>query len=453
MKFDNESIYGHSTLAHKPDSISFECNDNAMETAGLKASNEVTGEDQIRITCYLKIHNNDMDPDPLPAEMDNGDGVGKVQGLHGSMVIEDLTNGRENETGDSVTPYINPFGEVELSEKEMGFYTDKSVAECDLSELIICFEEGSYHLVKDICIDEGMLSLENNFVENGEGDHKGLCSSLPSDVDENSDLTQEMEGIASNILDGMKSSVENDHKKDVSDHCVSDNMMQKGEGNLDASDKIANDVPYKEEVMPENMLLVRELDTENSHPDSSTFNGDEGERQSHQDPSKEAILENTAVASAADDLNCTSMTNEVPFNSKVESGSITFDFDFDSTLAISGSEESSQNADFKPPPESPNMSGLEDGTLDSLTASSRSFFIQHGHEESSFSAVGPLSGPIPYSGSISLRSDSSTTSTRSFAFPILPSEWNASPVKMSKADRRHFRKHGGWRQGLLCCRF
>lgn len=44
--------------------------------------------------------------------------------------------------------------------------------------------------------------------------------------------------------------------------------------------------------------------------------------------------------------------------------------------------------------------------------------------ESSFSAVGQLSsrisysGPVPYSGSISLRSDSSTTSTRSFAFPV-----------------------------------
>lgn len=44
--------------------------------------------------------------------------------------------------------------------------------------------------------------------------------------------------------------------------------------------------------------------------------------------------------------------------------------------------------------------------------------------ESSFSVAGPVSGlitysgPIAFSGSISLRSDSSTTSTRSFAFPM-----------------------------------
>ncbi|RAL37588.1 hypothetical protein DM860_000282 [Cuscuta australis] len=76
----------------------------------------------------------------------------------------------------------------------------------------------------------------------------------------------------------------------------------------------------------------------------------------------------------------------------------------------------------------------------------------------SFSSVGPMSGLITYSGlvphpgNISIRSDSSTTSTRSFAFPVLQSEWNSSPVRMSKAERR-YRKQRGWRQGLLCCRF
>ncbi|CAH9119748.1 unnamed protein product [Cuscuta europaea] len=78
--------------------------------------------------------------------------------------------------------------------------------------------------------------------------------------------------------------------------------------------------------------------------------------------------------------------------------------------------------------------------------------------ETSFSSVGPISGLITYSGlaphpgSISIRSDSSTTSTRSFAFPVLQSEWNSSPVRMSKAERR-YGKQRGWRQGLLCCRF
>ncbi|XP_019164603.1 PREDICTED: uncharacterized protein LOC109160812 [Ipomoea nil] len=81
---------------------------------------------------------------------------------------------------------------------------------------------------------------------------------------------------------------------------------------------------------------------------------------------------------------------------------------------------------------------------------------EYGEGEASFSGLGSVtySGLIPYSGSISVRSDSSTTSTRSFAFPILQSEWNSSPVKMRKSDRRLQKHNRGWRlQGLLCCRF
>ncbi|KAF8389896.1 hypothetical protein HHK36_024414 [Tetracentron sinense] len=442
-------MYGLSTLAHKPDCKSFEYNDNAMETGGLKAGNEIRREDQIGITCYLKSHNNGVDADPLPAQVHNGDGVENVPGLHGFIDVEDLTSDVENEAGDPVTQYINPFGDVELSEKETDLYTDKSVTGCELPELIVCFKGGAYHVVKDICIDEGVPSLETICIEKDEVDHRGLCSSLPSDVDGNSDLIKETEDTVSIIPDGMRSSEEDDCQKDVAHQCGSENLMQNDEGNFEAKEEKANDVS-DEKTVPENMLFVRELDAENSHPKSSNFDCDEGEEQSDQDPSKEATSANPAVDSAAHELNSSGNTNEVPFSSKVESGSITFDFD-SSTPATSGREESLENADCQPP--------LEHGMLDGLTASSRSFFNEHSHGESSFSAVGPLSGPIvysgriAYSGSISLRSDSSTTSTRSFAFPILHTEWNSSPVRMAKADRRHFRKHRGWRQGLLCCRF
>lgn len=83
----------------------------------------------------------------------------------------------------------------------------------------------------------------------------------------------------------------------------------------------------------------------------------------------------------------------------------------------------------------------------------------------SFSAAlsGPLtfSGPMsfsgnsghgPYSGSVSHRSDSSTASTHSFAFPILPYEWNSSPVKMAQPDKRFMQRP--WKRrlrSLFCC--
>ncbi|MCD9645981.1 hypothetical protein HAX54_035471 [Datura stramonium] len=54
---------------------------------------------------------------------------------------------------------------------------------------------------------------------------------------------------------------------------------------------------------------------------------------------------------------------------------------------------------------------------------------------------------------ISLRS-SSTNSTKSFAFPILTSEWAGSPAKMVEADKRDFKKRSCcWRMCLDFCRF
>ncbi|KAB2624406.1 hypothetical protein D8674_016066 [Pyrus ussuriensis x Pyrus communis] len=104
-------------------------------------------------------------------------------------------------------------------------------------------------------------------------------------------------------------------------------------------------------------------------------------------------------------------------------------------------------------PETSYASMVEDVNVDAHNAPLQ---FQRSLGESSFSAAGHFSSLItsgPYSGNVSLRSESSTTSARSFAFPVLQPEWNSSPVRMAKADRRHLQKHRGWRGCLLCCRF
>ncbi|XP_006647427.1 dentin sialophosphoprotein-like [Oryza brachyantha] len=60
-----------------------------------------------------------------------------------------------------------------------------------------------------------------------------------------------------------------------------------------------------------------------------------------------------------------------------------------------------------------------------------------------------------YIGNVSIRSDSSTTSTRSFAFPVLQWDWSSSPVRMAKAERRRAMRHRGWKKGksFLCWKF
>ncbi|KAL5725752.1 hypothetical protein ACHQM5_008863 [Ranunculus cassubicifolius] len=84
---------------------------------------------------------------------------------------------------------------------------------------------------------------------------------------------------------------------------------------------------------------------------------------------------------------------------------------------------------------------------------------KHDVGETSFSAMlPPLSNPsgsIPFLRNDSTRSDASTLSTQSFAFPILNSEWNMSPVKLTKNDQTHatIRKHKSRCRSLFCCSF
>ncbi|KAL9275711.1 hypothetical protein AKJ16_DCAP17225 [Drosera capensis] len=84
---------------------------------------------------------------------------------------------------------------------------------------------------------------------------------------------------------------------------------------------------------------------------------------------------------------------------------------------------------------------------------------QHFLGETSFNAEMPppssitYMGPVSYSGNISLRSESSAGSARSFAFPVLQTEWHGSPVRMVRADQRRLGKNRGWLQAVICCRF
>ncbi|KAF9677267.1 hypothetical protein SADUNF_Sadunf08G0090200 [Salix dunnii] len=162
--------------------------------------------------------------------------------------------------------------------------------------------------------------------------------------------------------------------------------------------------------------------------------------------SKETKLASHALDSISEEVT-RRIVDELPYDSKTETQSISLD---NVSPAPTGSaREPPQNNGAQI------LSRFEDPNAESLSGGQ----LQYADGESSFSSSGPLfglishSGPVAYSGSVSLRSDSSTTSTRSFAFPILQSEWNSSPVRMAKADRRHFQKPRKWMQGLLCCGF
>lgn len=57
---------------------------------------------------------------------------------------------------------------------------------------------------------------------------------------------------------------------------------------------------------------------------------------------------------------------------------------------------------------------------------------------------------IQCSSNVSIRSNSSTTSSGSFAFPILASEWNGSPERMGEPEKKRLRKRH-WRKIWFFC--
>ncbi|XWS23050.1 hypothetical protein CRYUN_Cryun29cG0088400 [Craigia yunnanensis] len=527
MKLDNEQVLCQSTIGYKSDSKpysfladtkTFENKEKPLDSTGLNAEG-IVKENQNGVMHDIKGNDGDSDPSLYLENTRNGWPASK---LNCSMSVNDFANGNEKEVRDFVTSNSHSSKNMDSFQGSV-FYLDKSVMECELPELVVCYKESTYHVVKDICIDEGVPTQDKFLFDSGE-DGKSDYNFLTFEKNQDSKLMKENFEIDMSMQDVSVSPEENQSGKDIDNECDSnkkldadrcmqdvslsleENEFNKGIPNQcdskdlmltremkdDAMKMITDDVSKELFTLGE-LLSMPELRTVKSEAMSSDCKSDGIEQQSFQNSSEkevmvmpplvsaveesntsseeailsapalgsaaeesdsgkgEATLISPAQASASEESTSCSLVNEVSYDSKLEPGSITFDFD--SSAPTSSKDECHRNLDCEP---------LETGSTPKLVDTADQPFsnnLQRGNGESSFSASGPVtglisySGPIAYSGNLSLRSDSSTTSTRSFAFPILQSEWNSSPVRMAKADRRHYRKHRGWRQGLLCCRF
>lgn len=136
---------------HKSDSKPFEYNDYSLDTAVPKSGNEIVKENQKVISCDLKGHERDADP------LDGEDRFWNTSERDCSINVDDIANACGNEVRNSVATCVVSSEKLESFEKDGDMCTDKSVTK---HELPVCCEESTYHAVKDICIDEGMLSPE-----------------------------------------------------------------------------------------------------------------------------------------------------------------------------------------------------------------------------------------------------------------------------------------------------
>ncbi|KAL0430023.1 UNVERIFIED_CONTAM: hypothetical protein Sradi_0628300 [Sesamum radiatum] len=499
-----------------------------------------------------------------------------------SLKVEVVTHGNGNESIDSSIPCngASSFDTV------TSVFTDKNVMERELPELEVCYKEINHQIVKDICVDEGR-SDDQKLIETYKDDKSGHYfpqSHYNSNHGEDSGGVDKellvsdrieasfMENSSGSSAIQCESKEENDGKlvdqgrlespsdssgyKDTAKHCDPGDSVQTGEANCGATTGKAVTDSSEEVSLVDRQLPIQEFGTRSflrSFLNSLDGEGNKVTQPPDQIPNGKASTKSDVASSEEkqgpkEDVQASSLL----YNSKVESGSITFNFNSPAPVLAgitnrltenvkeqsfdSGDMQEHKDADVDNLPDggqvrctgsstadvqepsliikNGNFGGSsainhvppvgikerseenvheqtpgnkEDNSADlsqdrqlqfpnNKSQSSRKDDVQavepnvprHEHRnsgnvsqlqydagETSFSAAGLISysGPIAFSGSLSHRSDGSTTSGRSFAFPVLQSEWNSSPVRMAKADRRHFRKHKGWRLGLLCCRF
>ncbi|XP_039065943.1 uncharacterized protein LOC120211488 [Hibiscus syriacus] len=512
MKLDNEQAIRHSTIVgynsdSKPYSlVSFENKAKPLDSTGLSVD-EIVKENRNGTVPDEKGDGRDSD---FSRYSENTQDELTASELDCFNSAHDFANGNEKEVRDFVTPNSHS-SENKDSFQDSFFYFDKSVMECQLPGLVVCYNESTYHVVKDICIDDGVPTQGKFLFDTGVIEKSG-CYFPQSENNQDSKLMKERSEIDMPMQDVSFSPEGNQSGKDINNDCGSNKKQDTGtrmqdvpvsleenesnEGIPNQSDskdltmtmemkdgetKMITDDVLKELFTQGDILLMPESTTVKPEAISTNRVSDGMEQQSFKNeskkeviivsaveesnnPSEESSLSAPALVSAAEESNCgktdampisparacaseeasrSSLVKQVSDDNNLETGTITSD---------SGSSAPTTSKDDREP--------LKTGRAPEDAADPPfSNYLQHGYGESSFSAAGPVtglvsySGPIAYSGNLSHRSDSSTTSTRSFAFPILQSEWNSSPVRMVKADRRQYRKHRGWRHSFLCCKF
>ncbi|KAG6585259.1 hypothetical protein SDJN03_17992, partial [Cucurbita argyrosperma subsp. sororia] len=438
MKLESDPPFYSSMTSSNCVPESIECNYNT------ELQHQIVSIDPIGLLCREKINHEDAIQSPSSTGGGNSCLTTKIN--HSSVDCFD-------DNAEGINAFMSSSGK-----KSSDSYVDKSVMECQMSKMIVCDKEINVNDVKDICIDEGVPSLVNFIFRST--DEKSSYKTLPLNQNEGSIKEQKNSSeVLESIADNKKISLEDHFATDWSTHNDAKDLNQIEEAKLNQSEP---QVPVQK--------LVRE-----SHSSESLDNLGiqiSSEKAKSEDPasafkSVESCNDNSASGTDAESPNENIPTQHPSaHNNEFEKGSTTLNLNSISPMANAEEEHHGNvNSDYPGPMTSSagtqECYGSNDSAFGTQVSTGRLISSQTAHDsgESSFSALDPLaslvtySGPIAYSGSISLRSESSTTSTRSFAFPILQSEWNSSPVKMVKAERRHYRKYRGWREGLLCCRF
>ncbi|KAJ0252889.1 18S pre-ribosomal assembly protein gar2-like protein [Hirschfeldia incana] len=302
-------------------------------------------------------------------------------------------------------------------------YTDKNVTACDSPEIVACYKESTYHVVKDICVDEG-VPVQEKFLF---GEKDSVKCNPNSDQCEPEDLveTKSPEDRNNSKVDDPKTKQEVEESSregfadaESSSSCNQEHLIVTRE----AKEEV---VTTSENVLTLGGILSRE-------DEQKTLNNDINNSHGCEEQSPSQLQENEQRS-----LKTPALKTEEPRKTEEKLSSV----------STTTSQKPERPATDQKLPDLLVGGSFEEDKLFSSGFGETSFSAG---ESVSISGHISHSGPVVVSGRHSVRSDASTTSGRSFAFPVLQSEWNSSPERMAKAEKRRLK---GWREILLCCRF
>ncbi|KAK4779915.1 hypothetical protein SAY87_016021 [Trapa incisa] len=336
---------------------------------------------------------------------------------------QDLTNWEGSEMVSVIEGDLG--GEMKMPHRDFDFFMDKKVTEFEIPK-VCCKGDNDYDEIRSICVDEGKVSDEKALLGTKTDSSPETTFLLNNDAA--GSLMEEkvdMDPLISNVLQVP----EDDCRVDPAGKCCT-------EQSVDSAEKSTTDGGLQHDGSAAHGNEADQQSAKVLHDEPSTWNT----KDSDLVICKVTVPENCEVKLGGNEA--TSVTSELPCSSQVETKTTTLIFaDSASTPSDSHASLCNENKEFI---ENQDGHKVNEGHV-SLCQ------YQQSHGDSSFSV---LQAPVACLGNLSQRSDSSVgTSTRSFAFPVLHSEWNSSPIRMAKADRRSYRKYSGWRRGLLCCKF
>ncbi|OWM75868.1 hypothetical protein CDL15_Pgr009512 [Punica granatum] len=407
---DGDSPVLHHSLVQIHDPSHLKHGNNNVEPMKCKPVKKIADEKQ---DGHLReVEESERIAVSLPSHLNDKDGYWPVSDFDSSGPCQDMTKGKDNEMYEDTEK--DSMGETELLKSDLDIFTDKSVTEFELPEVEVRGKDDSeYHEIRDICMDKGVISDAKILFEmNGDSGHEGIL--LPN---EEADSRQVKEKAGNdNLISDVFEVPEEQWSADPVGKCSPEHLIHSAEDvqreclttRGDKDEQQSAEVPHDESISGSSAPFHATEEPEKS--------SEEAAKDSNIISATPSLTGDCKVESGSNEEEATSEAKEVPFSSQVESGTITFSFAASTPTPSNRYESLSRgNNEFPNNQDRPKVN------------ESHAYFgrDQQSYGESSFSILaGPPSGlisnsgPIAYSGSLSLRSDSSTTSTRSFAFPV-----------------------------------